>query len=161
MQEYGSVGYPPSRSVAPTLSQNQVGAQPEELPSSESIPPECPVCKKTFRRVQERNRHLESHLPHSIHCPSRDCYWTGRRQSHFKGYWDKGHSKTDNVPGREFNEIYDPKEFVKLIVDGTLPVQDVARSAFLKARERLVELGREDMETNVWGRNKKLLRMLQ
>jgi hypothetical protein len=157
VQQYGSVGYPPSRSVAPTLSQNQVGAQPDELTSS--IPPECPVCKKAFRRVQERNRHLESHLPHSIHCPSRDCHWTGRRQSHFKEHWGRDHSKTDNAPGRKLNEIYDPKEFAKLIVDGSSPVEDVARSAFLKARERLVELGKEDVGAKVWGRNKKLLRM--
>jgi hypothetical protein len=156
VQQYGSVGHPPSRSVATTLSQNQVGTQPDELPSS--VPPECPVCKNTFRRVQERNRHLESHLPHSIYCPSRDCQWTGRRQSHFKEHWDRGHSKTDKAPGKELYEIYDPKEFVKLIVDGTSPVEDVARSAFLKARERLMELGKED-GAKVWGRNKKLPRM--
>jgi hypothetical protein len=151
------MAHPPSRSVAPTLSKNQVGLQPDELPSS--IPSECPVCKHTFRRVQERNRHLESHLPHSIHCPSRGCQWTARRQSHFKEHWGRGHSKTDKAPGKELNEIYDSKEFVKLIVDRTLPVEDVARSAFLKARERLVELGKEDVGAKVWGRNKKLLRM--
>jgi hypothetical protein len=59
----------------------------------------------------------------------------------------------------ELNEIYDPKEFVKLIVDGTSPVEDVARSAFLKARERLVELGKENVGAKVWGRNKRLPRM--
>ena len=46
-----------------------------------------------------------------------------------------------------------------MIVDGTLPVEDVARSAFLKARERLVEQGKEDVGMKVWGRNKKMLRM--
>ena len=149
MQQYGNVGHPPSRSVAPTLSQNQVGAQPDELPPPTL--PECPVCKSTFRRVQERNRHIESYLPHSIHCPTRDCHWTGRRQSHFKEHWDRSHSKIDKAPGKELNEIYDPKVFVKLIVDGTSPVEDVARSASLKVRERLVELGKEDVGVKVWG----------
>lgn len=83
----------------------------------------------------------------------------GRRQSHFKEHWDRTHSTTDRAPGRVVNEIYDPKEFVKLIVDGTSSVEDVARFAFLRARERLVELGKEDVEAKVWGRNKKLLRM--
>jgi hypothetical protein len=148
------VGHP-SRSVAPTLSQNQLGVQPDELPTS--IPQECPVCKKTFLRVQERNRHLESYLPHSIHCPPRDCHWTGRRQSHFEEHWVKGHSKTrtETAPGKALNEIYDPKEFVKLIVDGTSPVENVARSAFFKAQERLVELGKEDVGAKLWGRKKK------
>jgi hypothetical protein len=105
--------------------------------------------------VQERNRHLESYLPHSIHCPS--CHWTGRRQSHFEEHWVKGHSKTrtDKAPGKELNEIYDPKEFVKLIVDGTSPVENVAWSAFFKAQERLVELGKEDVGEKLWGRKKK------
>ena len=120
--------------------------------NSSSIPPACPVCKKTFRRVQERNRHLKSYLPHSIHCPSWNCQWTGRRQSHFKEHWERSHSKTDKAPGKEHNEIYDPKEFVKLILDGISPVEDVAWSAFLKVQERLVELGKEGVAEKVWGR---------
>ncbi len=151
------MGHPPTRSVTPTPSQDQVGAQPDELPFS--TPPECPVCKRIFRRVQERNRHLESYLPHSIHCPSPDCRWTGRRQSQFKEHWQRGHAKADKAPGKELNEIYDPNEFVRLIVDGTSPDEDVARSAFLKAQERLVELGKGDVGAKVWGRKKKLLRM--
>lgn len=157
MQQYGNVGHPPSRSVAPTLSANQVGAQSDEL--SSSIAPKCPVCKKTFHRLQERNRHLESYLPHSIHCPYHGCHWTGRRQTHFKEHWKRCHPKAGKAPGRQLNEVYDPKKFVKMIVDGTSPVQDVARSACLKVRERLVELGKEDVGVKVWGRNKKFLRM--
>ena len=105
--------------------------------------------------MQERNRHLESYLPHSIHCPSWDCIWTGRRQSHFKEHWEKDHSKTDKAPGKKFNILYDPKGFVKSIVDGKSPVKEVAWSAFLMVRERLVELGKEGAVEKVWGRNKK------
>ena len=54
----------------------------------------------------------------------------GRRQLYFKEHRDRGHSesKTDSTPGKELNElneIYDSKVFVKLIVDGTSPVEDV------------------------------------
>jgi hypothetical protein len=44
---------------------------------------------------------------------------------------------------------------VKLIVDGTSPVENVAWSAFLKAQERLVKLGKEDVGAKLWGRKKK------
>jgi len=44
---------------------------------------------------------------------------------------------------------------VKLIVDGTLPVENVTWSAFLKAQERLVELGKEGVGAKLWGRKKK------
>lgn len=107
--------------------------------------------------MQERNRHIESYLPHSLYCPYRACRWTGRRQEHFEKHWVKGHSKswTEKAPGKELSEIYDPKEFVKLIVDRTSPVEIVAWSAFLQAQERLVELGKEEVGAKLWGRKKK------
>ena len=57
------------------------------------------------------------------------------------------------------NEIYDPKEFVKLIVDGT-PVDEVARCAFAKVRENLGRLGRSDVLANVLGRNRDLKKLI-
>jgi len=116
----------------------------------------CPECRVAFRRVQDRNRHIESHLPHSIHCPFDGCVWTGRRQSDFKGHWGKTHPGNAQVPGEGANQLYDPKAFVKSIIDGT-PIEKVARAAFSKIQERLTELGREEIGVgNVWGRNKAL-----
>jgi hypothetical protein len=63
----------------------------------------------------------------------------------------KKHSETGQVLGKEKYEIYDPKEFVKSILDGTSHVE-VARSAFIKAKERLTELGEVDVGANVLGR---------
>jgi hypothetical protein len=68
-----------------------------------------------------------------------------------KTHWEKKHPKTNQILGREKNKIYDPKEFVKSIVDGTSHVE-VARSALLKVRERLIELGKVDVGANVLGR---------
>ncbi len=119
----------------------QVDAQPNEI--APSILPECPVCRITFRRMQERNRHIEAHLPNSIHCPVHRCVWTGRRQSDFRAHWKKKHSESGQVLAEDAIEIYDPKGFVKTILDGT-PVDEVARSAFSKVQERLVELGKLD-----------------
>ena len=115
----------------------------------------CTICLKVFTRIQERNRHVESYLPHSILCPSPDCTWTGRRQWDFKEHWRRKHSEAGQVPGEEANELYDPKDFVRSIVDGT-PVEEVARSAFARVQESLGRLGKPGVGANVLGRNKDL-----
>ncbi len=102
-----------------------------------------------------RKSDVESYLPHSILCPFRDCVWTGRRQTDFKGHWEKGHPEIKQVPRKGANELYDPRVFVKMIVDG-MPVEEVARSAFSKAQESLRDLGKAHMGANVLGRNGKL-----
>ncbi len=65
------------------------------------------------------------------------------------------HSHTSRFPGKKKSQLYNPDEFVKLIVDG-VPVDEVARSAFKKVREKLVELGKEDVAANVLGRDRDL-----
>ncbi|KAF8472931.1 hypothetical protein DFH94DRAFT_684399 [Russula ochroleuca] len=106
-----------SRSAMPTPSQNEVDAQPNE--PTASIPSDCPICGRPFKRVQERDRHLEFHLPHSIYCPSPGCPWTGRRRSGLETHWEKKHSGTGQVLGKEIYQIYDPKPFVRSILDST------------------------------------------
>ena len=146
-----------SRSVTPAQSQDsddQMDSQPDE--ATAFIPYGCPVCQVTFRRVQERNRHVESYLPHWIRCPYPGCTWTGRRQWDFKNqHWIGKHSEAGQAPAEGASEIYDPRFFVKLIVDGT-PVDEVARSAFTKIRECLERLERPDVLANVLGRNRDL-----
>jgi hypothetical protein len=110
-------------------------------------------------RTQERNRHLESLLPHFIYCLSQPevCNWKGRRQSEFKEHWIEIHSAIGQAPGKEENEIYDPKEIVKLIIDGTgedgTVDVEVVRSAISKAvseaQERLAELGGGELNFKV------------
>src|SRR6266576_7035331 len=103
----GSESDPTSRSVTPTQSQvsdDQVDAQPDE--ATASILHGCPVCKVAFDRVQERNRHVESYLPHSVRCPFPGCTWTGRRQWDFKKqHWRKKHPEAGQAPGEGANEI--------------------------------------------------------
>jgi acetyl-CoA carboxylase carboxyltransferase component len=66
-------------------------------------------------------------------------------------HWKKNHPETDQVLGKEECKIYDPKEFVKSILDGTSHVE-VAESAFFRATERLMVLGKGDVGANVLGR---------
>jgi hypothetical protein len=155
--EDGSESDPMSRSVTPTQSQDsddQIDAQPDE--ATAVMLHRCPVCEVTFDRGQERNRHVESYLPHWIRCPFPSCTWTGRRQWDFKKqHWIRKHSEAGQAPAEGASEIYDPKDFVKLIVDGT-PVDEVARYAFTKVRESLGRMGRPDVLANVLGRNRDL-----
>jgi hypothetical protein len=148
-----------SRSVTPTQdSDDQVDAQLDE--ATAGILHVCPVCQRPFSRIQERNRHLESYLPHSILCPFRGCTWTGRRQWDFQEHWRGKHLEACQVPGEDANEIYDTVDFVRSIVNGT-PVEEVARSAFAMVPEGLIRLGKLDVEVNVLGRNRDLKKWIR
>jgi hypothetical protein len=68
-----------------------------------------------------------------------------------KTHWENKHLETGRVLGKERYKIYDPKAFVKAIIGSSSP-NEVARSALLKATERLQELGKEDVGANVLGR---------
>jgi hypothetical protein len=67
-------------------------------------------------------------------------------------HWGKKHSKTGQVLGSEKYKIYEPKAFVKSILDGSSHVEVACRSAYEKVQERLLELGKVDAGANVLGR---------
>jgi hypothetical protein len=154
----------PSRSVTPIQAEDQdeleVDASLNETTSPIVLHWQCNICGNKFSRIQERNRHIASYLPHSILCPFQGCTWTGRRQWDFKEHCKRKHPDVGRVPGEDANEIYDPKDFVKSIVDGT-PVEEVARSAFARVQEGLGRLGKPGVEANVLGRNKDLRRWIR
>jgi len=74
---------------------------------------------------------------------------------YFREHWKKKHSESGQVPEEEATEIYDPKAYAKMILDGT-PVDEVARSAFSQAQECLRELGKPNKIDDVLGRNETL-----
>jgi hypothetical protein len=115
----------------------------------------CPLCEHPFRRWQERDRHLESYLPHSVYCPLEGCPWTGRRRWDFKEHWKRKHLDAGRAPEEDATEIFDPNDFVESILHGT-PVDEVARSAFAKTQERLGSIGKLELGANVLGRNREL-----
>ena len=153
-----SVGDALSRPDTPNPAADQdeieVDAQVHEItPSSTQL--NCCICAAKFGRVQERNRHIESHLPHSILCPFQACTWTGRRQWDLKEHWRRKHLEAGQAPMEHENEIYEPKDFVISIVDG-VPVDEVARSAFARVQEGLRRLGKPDVGAKVLGRSRDL-----
>ena len=111
----------------------------------------CHICGKGFSGTRERNRHLKSYLPHSIYCPFKDCPWTGRRRFDLKIHWENKHWETGQVLGNIKYQIYDPKAFVKKMLDGSSHIE-VAGSAYQKVQERLIELGKIGAGANVLGR---------
>ncbi len=139
-----------SDSDTPTQSQDldRVDGQPNK--AAASITYGCPVCRNEFNRVQERDRHVETYLPHSILCPSQGCTWSGRRQWDLKEHKRKKHSETGQVTVEDAIGLYDPREFVNMIFEGK-PVNEVGRSAFTMAQECLERLGRS---ANVRGRKR-------
>ncbi len=151
---FSTLSHALSPPVSPTQSQHtdvQSDVQPNV--STPYDPLVCRICEKVFSRVQDRDRHIESYLPHSIHCPSQGCCWTGRRQPDFKFHWGRKHSSTAQVPRKAKTEIYNPREFVKSIVDGA-NVAEVARSAFATVQKRLGVLQKVNAMKNVLGRTK-------
>src|SRR5713226_1803195 len=115
-----------SNSDTPTRCQDsdRIDGHPNKAPAS--ILQGCPVCLNEFRRVQERDRHIESHLPCSILCPFKGCAWMGRRRWDFGEHWRKRHSETGQVTLEDAIKLYDPKALVNMILRGD-PVHEVAQ----------------------------------
>ena len=139
----------------PAPDQDEMEADAQRHETSPSTQLDCRICSAKFGRMQERNRHIESHLPHSILCLFQACTWTGRRQWDFKEHWRRKHTEAGQLPKEHENEIYDPKDFVTSIVDGA-PVDKVARSAFAKVQEGLRRLGKPEVGAKVLGRSRDL-----
>jgi hypothetical protein len=150
-QEFEDGGESDAMSVTdsdtPTQSQGsaRIDGQPNE--AAASIVHGCPVCQTEFKRVQERNRHVETHLPHWILCLFEDCDWTGRRPCDFKKHRKK-HPEAGQATVEDPIGLYNPTEFVDMIFEGT-PVDEVRQSAFTRAQGSLERLGRR---ANLWGR---------
>ena len=139
-----------SLTVTPTQPQYEPNAQPAQTTTNTRHG--CPICQKTFIRKQDRDRHVELYLPHSIYCPY-NCSWTGRRPYEFTNHCKTMHPDSQGV--MKTNQIYDSKKFVKSILDGT-PLDEVEQSACSLVQERLNELGMADVEADIWGRKKRV-----
>jgi len=113
----------------------------------------CPVpdCLSSFRRSQERNRHLLTHLPHWIHCPAPGCSWRGDRLSAFRRHWKSGHPSSGQELGEGQCETYDPWPLIEKIVQGTLCIQAAKDIAMSKVKGKGIELDKWELCENPWG----------
>jgi len=115
----------------------------------------CPLCRRNFRRGQDRNRHIRTFLPHWVYCPFPCCPWRGDRQDNLKAHW-KTHANCGQVLKQEQCKIYDPALLVKSVVDGELSIESAAYTALLEVERRAQELGKVGIWTNWWGRPQKI-----
>jgi hypothetical protein len=134
--------------VQPAPSQIQA-AQPGA--PTDIAPQICPICNKDFGRVQERDRHLRTFLPHWLFCPFELCPWRGKRYFNLKEHWDSAHASGQALPMQEHCEIYDTDRFVKLILC-QLSTESAAEEARLEVERRAHELDKALIWADGWGR---------
>ncbi|KAN0136067.1 hypothetical protein V8E53_006228 [Lactarius tabidus] len=120
--------------------------------SSNRIRWQCSACwQHNFARVQERDRHILTHLPHWIHCPFPDCFWTGYRTYVFRVHHLE-HGRLSHgpypCPEREAFEIYDPRTLVNQIGAGTVTIDDAAAAALELVRVKAFQLRKPSLLVN-------------
>jgi len=138
----------PSQVVTPPPSPILV-AQPVPAPPQPFM---CPGCERGFRRWQDRDRHICTHLPYSYFCPFPHCPWRSGRPENVTRHWNDIHSEYGPVPSRQQMQIYYSKGLVAAIVDGALTVDDAAELALSVVAIKTVELDKGDVWQNGWGR---------
>jgi len=130
-----------------TLTQNSVVSESSESTRKPSHL-HCPVCGKTFGRLQEAHRHISSvHLPCWLYCPHSPCLWRGHRKEEFKTHL-RVHPGSD--PGVSPCPIYDLKLVLNLIKEG-IPFEAAAGHALELVLEKARELGFTEEWSNLWG----------
>jgi hypothetical protein len=135
--------------------------RPDLFPQIDSITPpaatssnlriwRCPACSAEYGRSQDCKRHIIRHLPYWIHCPLPQCSWTGNRIDIFRRHYAEHdhHGPYDRVPKREAFEIYDPRELIDRIRDGTVNVDVAADIALGLVRVKAEQLQKPSLLTN-------------
>ena len=117
----------------------------------------CPICCALLGRLQERRRHIVSHLPFWLQCPDPTCSWRGsrwetlkkhRRKNHpFSGHWQE----YDN----DSSIIYDPWPLVEGITEHITRIEDAGEIANSMVVKRASELGKLGIWGDIWGRKRR------
>ncbi len=115
----------------------------------------CPLCHEPFRRPQDRNRHLPSHLPYWIGCSYDGCSWRGYRVDTFRKHWSSEHQSTSQVADESGSKLYDPGPLVEGIVRDSVSIGDAENWAVTRIREIASALSKQELLTDPWGRKGK------
>ncbi|KAI9452214.1 hypothetical protein BJY52DRAFT_1294142 [Lactarius psammicola] len=111
------------------LRQSRASAAPPNADPSSSKPFVCPFhhCGVRFGRLQERNRHIPSHLPYWIGCSFGACTWRGYRLDTFRNHLRNEHQITGQ-DGHGYR-IYDPWPLVDRIIKNPISIEDAIQLA--------------------------------
>ncbi|KAH9028871.1 hypothetical protein EDB85DRAFT_1576934 [Lactarius pseudohatsudake] len=143
----GPAGHVQSPRTTPMRRRNRLSASPANAhprPSKPKPPVQwyCPVsgCGVPSGRPQERNRHLQSHLPCSIACSFGPCLWRGDRFDTFTKHLC--HKHQTNEPDGHGYRLYDPRPLVDEIVKGSISIEDATQLAIEKVEEMALQIGK-------------------
>jgi hypothetical protein len=115
----------------------------------------CPLCRESFRRWQDRNRHIQSHLPYWIGCSYDACSWRGYRIDIFRKHWHNEHQSTNQVPDESGSKLYDPMPLVDDIVRGSVSIEDAENWAIERIKKIAAVLDKQALLTDPCGRKEK------
>ena len=123
---------------------------------ADADPPQCPcpICGHPFERIQERNRHLRTLLPHWIYCSFPGCPYRCDRRDNLVTHRRKRHANGGQAPQpQQEYQIYDPNQLVTRVIGGHITMEQAINSALSVVEMRAQELGKEDAWAgNWWGR---------
>jgi hypothetical protein len=152
MDEDGNELHAPPPPVAPASFPDQDAQVSTPM---DAASPQCPVCGRDFHRPQERNRHVQTYLPHWILCPFEGCVWRGNREYDLKVHW-LIHA-ADKDPQLEDCIIYNPDPLVQAVLNRESTMEQAIAIALQAVRIRAQEPDKAGIWENEWGRRQKSL----
>lgn len=111
-----------------------------------SIDKQCPICPASLGRLQDRKRHMLSHLPHWLQCQAPGCSWRGDRWEHLRKHCLKAHPSSSQESDSRESIIYDPLPLVAGITDKITFENAKAIATFL-----VEEKAKELKKVELWG----------
>ena len=150
-------GQPTSATVAPSQIEDNATstASTASTPKSptHNTDKDCPICPASFRRPQDRKRHVLSHLPRWLQCQAPGCSWRGDRWEHLREHRLKVHlSNSQELDSRE-SIIYDPLPFVEGITNNAT-FENAKTIAISLVEVKAQELGKSELWGDLWGRKR-------
>jgi hypothetical protein len=106
----------------------------------------CPICATPLGRMQDRKRHIRSHLPRWLQCQAPGCSWRGDRWEHLRDHRLKAHPSSSQESDTRESIIYDPQPFVEGITDNI--TFEIAKTIAISLVEKKAK---ELKKVELWG----------
>jgi hypothetical protein len=114
----------------------------------------CPICAALLSRLQDRKRHILSHLPHWLQCQAPGCSWRGDRWEHLRKHRFKVHPSSSQESNTHGAVIYDPWPLVEGITDNTT-FESAKAIAISLVEKKAKELEKLELWGDLWGRRRR------
>jgi hypothetical protein len=104
---------------------------------------------------------VPSHLPYWIGCSFDGCSWRGYRLDTFRKHWYSEHKSTNQAPDEDGSTLYDPKPFIRKIVQNPASKGDAEFQAVEWVKEMAMVLCKQELFADPWGHKRNLKDSLQ